>query len=262
MNLLQLRHANRAAFAVSVLVVLAACASLVHWATVLLAPASPIAPVEVVADPRATVDVRGASSLFGVGGGPSTPGPTITDIQVVGLAASRTRAAAILTLDGKPPRAYGEGDTLSRGVRLVKVSEDEVLIERDGARHRLDVPARPSLSVLSSGVGRSRDTSLITPVPVAPVAPAPAPASPAPSPSAEPASSPSSGMSAPEMPTPPESAPTAAPAAPALSGGISPESFNAAPGSSGMPAQASMPPPGIGGQPNPLLGREGNASAQ
>ncbi|MFT3803055.1 MAG: type II secretion system protein N [Burkholderiaceae bacterium] len=255
MNLLQLRHAHRAAFAVSVLAVLAVCAIVVHWTTVLLAPASPIAPVEVVADPRANADVRGAASLFGIGGAPSATGPTVTDIQVIGLAASRTRAAAILALDGKAPRAYAEGDTLSRGVRLVKVSEDEVVIERGGARQRLDVPARPSLSVLGSNAGRPRDGdgaissppgSPPPPPAVSPVPPPPPPAAPSPAPPARPAPTPTPFSSVPSLPS-------AAPPSPPPLADFPPQG-----GPPGLSPEASMPPPGIGGQPNPLARQMSN----
>ncbi|MFT4101077.1 MAG: type II secretion system protein N [Burkholderiaceae bacterium] len=247
MNLLQLRHANRAAFAVSMLAVLAVCASLVHWTTVLLAPSSPIAPVEVIADPRANADVRGAAGLFGISGAPAAAAPTITDIQVIGLAASRTRAAAILALDGKAPRAYGEGDTLSRGVRLVKVSEDEVIIERGGARHRLEVPARPSLSVLGNNSARNRDvggaaSSAPGSSSVSSPAASPPPGSPGPAVSPAPPA-PTRSVPSPQPPSRPAGPP---------SSNAPPPGFAPRGGPPGLSPEASMPPPDVN-QPNPML---------
>lgn len=156
MNLNQLRNANRSAFVATVVlfILMGVCAT--YWLTVLLAPKSPIAPAEVVADPNASIDVRPAGPLFGVNGGmASGPAATVSNVQVLGLAAARDRSAVVLALDGKAPRAYAVGDLIAGGIKLLQIDDDKVVIERDGARVELPAPARPALALLNSGTAGS-----------------------------------------------------------------------------------------------------------
>lgn len=76
--------------------------------------------------------------------------PAEVEIQVSGVMAGGSGAVAILSLNQGPPRSYIAGDQLSRGVRLVAVEADGVLIERGAQRARLKVSPLPQLPAMPS----------------------------------------------------------------------------------------------------------------
>ena len=177
----KIRSGNVAALLTSLMVFGLLCAIAGYWAIQLLAPRSPIAPVEVQADPRANLDLRSAGQLFGIAKGTASVETTaaVSNIQVVGLASAAARSSAILSVDGKPARAFAVGDDVTGGVKLVAVNADTVIIDRNGARVELPAPQRPSVAVLTSGVGKTRQGA-DTPLPASQVAPPPQSAVPPP----------------------------------------------------------------------------------
>jgi general secretion pathway protein C len=192
---------NRSATFAAVVLFAVLCATVAYWAMQLLAPRAPIAPAEVVADPRATPDFRQTGSLFGVQRQPEqlAASASVSNIQVLGLGASSLRPSAVLAVDGKPARPYGLGDTVTTGVKLVADKLDSVVIDRNGVVVELPAPARPSLSVLTAATGQSRRNeagseggAALAPLPPHGAAAAP-PASPAPA-GAPPAGPQASGL--------------------------------------------------------------------
>lgn len=136
------------------------CAITAFWALQLLAPKPAVAPTETAADQRGVGDSRAVLELFGapvVAGG--IPVAVVSNIQVVGITAGDAKGSAILAVDGTPGRFYAIGSNISDGVKLVAVKSASVVIERAGARSELPAPAVGNLSVLSSGVGKARQSN-------------------------------------------------------------------------------------------------------
>jgi general secretion pathway protein C len=130
---------------------LAAC--LAYWAMQLLAPQAPVASSGVVAEKSATLDLSGAGNLFGSTTKTSTaaaPTPAIS-IQIQGLIATRpmAKASAILTVDGRPPQAFALGDSLGNGTRLLEITPAGIVIEKDGQKNTIALPARQTVASLS-----------------------------------------------------------------------------------------------------------------
>ena len=125
-----------------------------YWAITLLAPVSPVAPVEVAGENRGKIDPRAVAEMFGAA--PSTTTVTAaaaaSNIQVLGITAGDARGSAVLSVDGVA-RFYPIGADLSDGSKLVAIKADMVVIERGGKRSELPAPARPTLAVLSIGKG-------------------------------------------------------------------------------------------------------------
>lgn len=197
--------------AASLLLVAALCAIIAYWTLQLTAPAPAVAPADTLrADGRNAVDPRALGALFGVPAAmTSAPVAATGNIQVVGITAGDSRASAILAVDGGPARFFSVGATVAEGVKLVAVKRDAVVIERGGARSELPAPLKADLSVLTSGVGKTRQSG-------------------------------AAGASA-----PPHGAAAAAAATPSLPPGANPSAGGSVPApvnSSGV--QPGMPPPG------------------
>lgn len=148
-----LRSGNLAAFFTSLLMFALLCGIVAYWALQLAGRKPSVAPPEIVADPRAALDLNAAGGLFGAApaAGGNAPPPEVANIQVIGIAADPARGAAILAVDGKPGKPFLVGDTIVAGTKLGAVTADAVIIDRGGARIELPVPARPSIALLSSG---------------------------------------------------------------------------------------------------------------
>jgi general secretion pathway protein C len=159
------------------------CATIAYWVLQLLAPAVPIAPTASLVDQREAPDLVAAAKLFGmpVGGRAGATAASVSNIQVLGVAASEVRGSAVLVVDGKQPKAYMVGDKVTGDTLLVEVQSDVAVIERNGVRIELVAPQRPSVAILSGGpVGPDAATAATTPpvpavsprsVPLQPVAP-------------------------------------------------------------------------------------------
>jgi general secretion pathway protein C len=148
-----LRSGNLAALFASLLMFALLCGVIAYWALQLAGRKPSVAPPEIVADPRAGVDLAAAGRLFGVApvAGSHMPPPEVANIQVIGIAADPARGAAILSVDGKPGKPFLVGDTIVAGTKLGAVTADAVVVDRGGTRIELPAPARPSIALLSSG---------------------------------------------------------------------------------------------------------------
>jgi len=62
------------------------------------------------------------------------------DARLLGVL-SGARPVVVLSLDGKAPQAFREGETLPGGARIKQISGDSLVIERHGREQRVVVPA-------------------------------------------------------------------------------------------------------------------------
>ncbi|NIF25126.1 general secretion pathway protein GspC [Pantoea sp. Tr-811] len=111
---------------------LVAVAGAVTWAWV-LAPAAAL-PTQAQAAATAPLADTGAGRWF-------ADLPAQVDIRVSGVLSGRAGTVAIISLDGGPAQAVEAGDELARGVKLVAIEQDGLVIERAGERSRVEVPA-------------------------------------------------------------------------------------------------------------------------
>ncbi|CAK14941.1 type II secretion system protein N [Pseudomonas entomophila] len=121
--------------------VLAAVAVALTWASVMLQSAPPASSVEP-SSTQAMGDVPAARWFADI--------PVQVDIKVSGVMAGSQGAVAIVSLDGGPARAVRSGEELARGVRLVAIEADGLLIERAGQRSRVEVPVLARTSFWSN----------------------------------------------------------------------------------------------------------------
>lgn len=166
--------ANPYAVATTVLLIALLCAIVAYWAMQLLAPRAPIAPVEIAADARASLDLALTGRLFGSpkGADATSQAAESSNIRVIGVAASALRPTALLSVDGKPAKPFALGDRIDAGTRLVAIKPDAAVIDRNGATVELKAPGRPTLSVLTQGVAAATDASRSDPRPTPGAAPA------------------------------------------------------------------------------------------
>src|SRR5690606_13561608 len=265
------------------------CATIAYWALQLLAPAVPIAPTASLVDQRDAPDLVAAAKLFGmpVGGRAGATAASVSNIQVLGVAASEVRGSAVLVVDGKPPKAYMVGDKVSGDTLLVEVRSAAAVIERNGVRVDLVAPQRPSVAILSGGPVRAdaATSGAVPPVPavparsvppqsvapqsvapqsvapqsVAPQSVAPQPAALPAAPQAQPAPAPPQAAGTPEQPgaPPPQSTGVMVRTPPdvqmdnqAAAQGGAPNSAQPAPMPGGLPdASGALPPGASGGAP-------------
>ncbi len=141
------------AWIVSLMLFAGLCAIAAYWAAVLLAPRAPIAPTGVVADPRALPELQQSAQLFGLTQA-VVAAAKLANVQVVGIVAAGRRGSAILGIDGKPPRPFAVGESLTPSQRLSAVESDRVVIANNGRLVELPVPTGASLDVLSSGANQ------------------------------------------------------------------------------------------------------------
>ncbi len=126
----------------------------------MLVPKPAVAPTDAQSDQRGGADSRAVLELFGQtasAGGISTA--ISSNIMVVGITAGDSKGGAILAVDGAPSRFYAIDSKINEGTRLVEVKRGSVVIERGGARSELPAPAVANMAVLTSGVGKSRQSA-------------------------------------------------------------------------------------------------------
>ena len=59
------------------------------------------------------------------------------------IASDSGRGSALLAVDGQPPQAFVQGQSVAEGWRLQSVSREGVRLSADGATLDLTLPARP-----------------------------------------------------------------------------------------------------------------------
>jgi hypothetical protein len=150
-----------------------------YWALQILAPRPAIAPSASIGDAAAAPNLEPATVLFGSTNAPAAAaGSGAGNIQVSGVAEAGPEGVVILSIDGKPGEAFGVNSTVTEGTVVKSVALDKVVLEQRGKLIELKTPARASLDILSSGVGKARtpsDSSTAAPVSTRALAPPPPP---------------------------------------------------------------------------------------
>ena len=170
--------------AASLLLFVALCALVTHWVLDFGAMRTIPVPESARVAQTEAVETGATATLFG---GSAQPG--VRDVQVIGVVATVSGAgpaAAIVSLDGGPPKAVRVGATLSPQIRLVEIHGRTVVIERNGVRQEIALPLQ---NAAAGGPG-----SLPAPPPAGAAAPLSTPM-PAPVLAAPPAQEPHAGGS-------------------------------------------------------------------
>jgi len=100
-------------------------------------PARPVAP-----ELRGEINLVSAAHLpwFGVEAVIPEGGPAVaTDLKIVGLYSGGARPAALIAVGTQNAAAFGAGDEIVAGIKLTKVENDHVLIDRNGVIERINL---------------------------------------------------------------------------------------------------------------------------
>lgn len=116
------------------------CAIAAYWAIRIMTPA-PIAaaPLRSAAAVR-EADPLLAARMFGLV--QAAPVQSALSVQPFGVFAAGRDSAAVLAIDGKPPRVFLLEQEVGGGARLVEVRKDAVTIEQGGARRDYAMPVQ------------------------------------------------------------------------------------------------------------------------
>jgi general secretion pathway protein C len=127
-------------------------ASTAYWVLQLTAPPVALAPATAaLAD---TGDTSSARNLFGVEASARTPAAQasrLSAIKVLGILTDRGNPVAILSMDGKPARAYGVGDEVAVGLRIAAIDARRISFSPGGAGFELPAPERPAGALGNTG---------------------------------------------------------------------------------------------------------------
>jgi len=90
-------------------------------------------------------DLRGTTSIpkislypwFGTVTRPSTQ--VSSNIRLIGLFAGGRRPAAIVAIDNQNPIAVVTGETPSPGLKLTRIADDHIVVERNGTSERINL---------------------------------------------------------------------------------------------------------------------------
>lgn len=118
-----------------------------YWAVRILTPQPTAAPPPMAAPPPRDPSPVAAARMFGL---VQMAVAAVSNIQVSGVFAAGRQSAAILVIDGKPPRAYVLGQEVAAGTKLVDVRADGVTLEGAAGRQELRAPSRPVSAPLPS----------------------------------------------------------------------------------------------------------------
>ena len=170
-------NARQSSRLLSLVLFAALCALLTHWVLTLSSLRALSAPREARVAQTDALETGAAVTLFG--GGPQN-GPR--DVQVMGVVADLAdgSGAAIVSVDGGAPQAVRAGKSLSSNLKLVEIKARSVVIERNGARQEIPLPASavagvspanrnaPPMPLPPSGAAAPLSTPATPPVPPAP----------------------------------------------------------------------------------------------
>lgn len=214
--------------AVHLLGLAAVCAVAAYWVIRIATPAPTAAPPPLAAAPARNADPVLAARMFGLVQTAATAA-SASNVQVVGVYAAGARSAAVLVVDGKPPRAFVLGAQIAPGSRLAEVRADGVTIESNGVRQQVSAPQRPAAAIPTDAPppGFTREGNVLSAPTVATAAAGQRPPA-APPPAAVPTfvAPPPAGAAAPFVPptvapvAPPSPPPAAAPVPPIQPGSV------------------------------------------
>jgi general secretion pathway protein C len=109
------------------------CATATYWVVTLSAREAPL-PAAAARPPIRTED---AAALFGG----QLDKNAVQDIHLFGILALDHGGAAIVSIGGEPPRAVSLGSELAPGAKLAEVRSRSIVIDRNGARAEVQLPA-------------------------------------------------------------------------------------------------------------------------
>lgn len=121
-----------------VVLFVALCALVTHWVLVFSAMRTIPVPQSARVAQTEAVETGAAATLFG---GTAQAG---RDVQLLGVVADidMGSGAAIVSIDGGPPKAVRVGTELSQRVRLAEIRPRSVVIERGGVRQEIILPVK------------------------------------------------------------------------------------------------------------------------
>lgn len=126
----------------SFLLFLALCASAVAWAMQLFKPVPRRIVAPAMPAASALVELGAAASLFG---GRKASGQAANYVlRGVVVARKAGDSAAIIAVDGKPPRALPVGAEVVPGVTVKEIHPEFVLLSEGGGERRVPLPVRSS----------------------------------------------------------------------------------------------------------------------
>lgn len=78
---------------------------------------------------------------------PPAAASAASGLRLVGIVAGGTRPAAIVGAGGTAPKAFIQGETITDGITLQTVAVDHVVVLRSGVAERLELPAKPPITL-------------------------------------------------------------------------------------------------------------------
>ncbi|WP_354682780.1 type II secretion system protein N [Cupriavidus necator] len=171
----------------SLVLFIALCALVTYWALTFSAMRTIPVPQSARVAQTEAVETGAVATLFG---GSAQGGPR--DVQLIGVVAEvgGDAGAAIVSLDGGPPKAVRAGAELSQQIRLAEIRQRSVVIERNGVRQEIALPVQAGPTRAAPAGAPSPGAALPTPpagaaAPMATPMPSPAPAVSQPAPPAQ-----------------------------------------------------------------------------
>jgi general secretion pathway protein C len=137
-----------------VLMLAIVCAIAAYWGVRILTPQPTAAPPPISAPAPREPDPMLAARMFGLIQQPAQA-RVASNIQVAGLFAAGKDSSAVLTVDGKPARAFVLGQDVAPGTRLVEVNAEGVVVESSAGRQELRAPPRPAAGLATGEPARA-----------------------------------------------------------------------------------------------------------
>ena len=111
-----------------------------YWSIRIFTPAPTSAPPPLPPPPLRDPDPMAAARMFGK---VDVVQAYAANIQALGVFAAGKDSSAVLVVDGKPARVFLIGQEVAPGMKLVSVTSDVAVLESNGARQEVRMPARP-----------------------------------------------------------------------------------------------------------------------
>jgi general secretion pathway protein C len=115
-----------------------------YWGIKVLTPPPASAPPPLAAPPPREPDPVLAARMFGLV--QAAQSVVLANVQVAGVFVAGSDSSAVLTVDGKPARAYLLGQEVAPGTKLEEVRAEGVTLSGAGGRQDLRIPPRAAAS--------------------------------------------------------------------------------------------------------------------
>lgn len=126
--------AVHAVFLAGVLVIAA------YWSIRIFTPAPTSAPPPLPPPPLRDPDPVAAARMFGK---VDVVQAVASNVQALGVFSAGKDSSAVLVVDGKPARVFLIGQEVAPGMKLVSVTSEIAILESNGSRQEVRLPARP-----------------------------------------------------------------------------------------------------------------------